>query len=205
MEYIRPRLRLTSYCNRNCPYCFADDFIGGKKNLSHLKIDEIRKILEMSSKSNISSVAWQGGEPMIHPQIIEIIQMHEEADMKVSIFTNGLFNSEIVEYLKNLDFQMLVNLNHPDTYRSIDEYNRVIKNIEKMNEIGVGDRVSLGYNFYEDNPDYEFFLDAIKKCHIKSVRIDMVRPSISENNIHYEFEKVGHIFPQLKQMNLIHS
>jgi organic radical activating enzyme len=200
MKYIRPRIRLTNYCNRRCPYCFADDFLSGKTNENHIKLEEIKLILDMCKESNIDNVAWQGGEPMIHTQIIDIIEMHKKANMSVNIFTNGMFSSEVVPYLKDLDFYMLINLNSPDTYNSEEEYNQILNNIDEMKKLGLGNRISLGYNFYGDNPDYGFFIDVLKKFKIRSVRIDMVRPSISDKNTHYQFKNISNVFPKLRQM-----
>ncbi|SHJ01982.1 radical SAM protein [Lutispora thermophila] len=99
MNYIIPRLRLTNYCNRECVYCFADDFLIGAKNQNHMSLEEINTILDLCVKNNIKNVSWQGGEPLIHPSIIEIIEIHKKYSIKVNIFTNGLFDEKIIPYL----------------------------------------------------------------------------------------------------------
>lgn len=199
MEYIRPRLRLTNYCNRKCEYCFADDYLQGVEESLHLTLSEVHYVLNNCVESNINKVAWQGGEPLIHPQIVEIINLHKNKKIKVSIFTNGLFNPKIISSFENLDFDMLINLNHPNTY-SCNEFDTVLKNIRTLIDMGYKNQISLGYNYYGENPDYSFFLKAIQEFNIRSVRIDMVRPSITETNTHYKATSIGKVFPHLKRM-----
>lgn len=191
---FRPRLRLTNYCNRKCPYCFADDFMNGLNNQNHMSLDDINYILRMCKNEGINEVAWQGGEPLIHPDIEKIIILHRDNNLKVNIFTNGLFDSKILKILKDLDFEMLINANNPITYNENNDYKKLEKNLQYLFDIGLINRIALGLNFYEENQNCDFFYDLISKYRIKSVRIDMVRPSYNANNKHFSLNNISNIF-----------
>lgn len=142
MEYLRPRVRLTNYCNRRCEYCFADDYLEGQKNHSHISLKELELFIDSCKERGIKEVAWQGGEPLIHSNIIEIINLHKKAELFIQIFTNGMFNKSICHALSDLDFQMLINLNHPDTYSNKEDYIKIINNIKILNSLGLKEKIS---------------------------------------------------------------
>lgn len=199
LNYVRPRIRLTNYCNRKCTYCFAQDYIMGQKNNSHLSLKEIEDVIKKCLDNNIMRVAWQGGEPLIHKDIFEIIQLHCKYDMEVDIFTNGIFDSNIIKELKKLNFSMLLNLNHPDTYKP-KQYETIRNNLKIMQENNLIDKVALGLNVYEEKQEINFFLDMIKSFNIQEVRVDLVRPSMNSSNKYYGYEDVKKVFPYLKEI-----
>lgn len=202
MEYIRPRIRLTNYCNRKCAYCFAQDYLQGQKLKDHISLSEIKIILDKCESSGIKTVAWQGGEPLIHENIVDIIEMHSKRDFTVNIFTNGLFDPMIIDSLKYLDFYMLINLNAPDTYLKKNDYSKIIYNIHRLFDAGLGERIALGFNVYEKNPQYGFFLDVIEHFKIREVRVDLVRPSGSDTNKYIVLNEINSYFETAKRFIL---
>ena len=61
----------TSYCNRDCAYCFARARVetacsqgGSSMNLS---MDGLERIIRMYRKSQLRRVVVLGGEPTLHP------------------------------------------------------------------------------------------------------------------------------------------
>jgi MoaA/NifB/PqqE/SkfB family radical SAM enzyme len=181
---MRPRIRLTTYCNRSCAYCSAYDS-RTKDGSQEFHPEEYQDLLERAKKEGIRELAWQGGEPTSHSQISRIIKITNDSGINVHLFTNGIFDTALISPLKKIVSRCLVNLNHPDTYTA-SQLKIVRRNLSRMKKAGLG--FHIGYNLYQKRPDYSFILKAIEEYGITSVRFDLARPSKFGNNKHFTFE-----------------
>ena len=78
-------LEVTDDCNLECEGCYRPH----KKNHKSLsQIAEELAVFKRQRKSDCMSIA--GGDPLVHPQIIEIVRMVREGGWKPIINTNGL-------------------------------------------------------------------------------------------------------------------
>jgi|ETNmetMinimDraft_26_1059896.scaffolds.fasta_scaffold11740_2 organic radical activating enzyme len=78
-------LEVTTKCNITCRGCYRDPRKDGHKSL-----DQIRQELEVfqdNRKSDGMSIA--GGDPLVHPDIIEIVRLVRKAGYKPLVNTNG--------------------------------------------------------------------------------------------------------------------
>ncbi|GAB4575974.1 MAG: hypothetical protein Kow0077_30140 [Anaerolineae bacterium] len=78
-------LEITDKCNIYCRGCYRRN-ITGHKSLEQIK-EELRFFKEWRNCDNISIA---GGEPLIHPDIMEIVAYIRELGMKPLILTNGV-------------------------------------------------------------------------------------------------------------------
>jgi len=93
---------ITKNCNLNCIYCYRKNNLKSKS--SFLKLDKIKYIFKViRHNTKVDSVQLIGGEPLIHPQIIEIISFFLNNNVKVRVSTNGT-----VDILKRKDFLKIV-------------------------------------------------------------------------------------------------
>lgn len=89
--YRKALLQITERCNLRCVHCFvsAGDYgdtmpIGIIHNVVIPRLKDCRVI----------SVTLTGGEPFVHPDIIEIVRLLRDANIRVGICTNGTFVSQ---------------------------------------------------------------------------------------------------------------
>jgi uncharacterized radical SAM superfamily Fe-S cluster-containing enzyme len=96
-------IEVTNRCNMNCPICFAN---AGERNGVDLPIDVIEGMIDnlISSETGpIEIVQISGGEPSIHPNLLEIITKCKESGIKaVMLNTNG------IKIASDLDFTYAV-------------------------------------------------------------------------------------------------
>lgn len=92
-------LEITDKCNIYCRGCYRINGMEGHKSLEQIK-DEIDLLQKWRNCDNISIA---GGEPLIHPQILDVVAYIRERGMKPLILTNGLKlmdNRAMIEDLK---------------------------------------------------------------------------------------------------------
>jgi uncharacterized radical SAM superfamily Fe-S cluster-containing enzyme len=77
-------------CNLTCPVCFADS---STARTSHRPLAEIEKMMDAlcASEGEADLLQISGGEPTIHPQIIEILEAAKRRPIRhVMLNTNGI-------------------------------------------------------------------------------------------------------------------
>jgi organic radical activating enzyme len=80
-------IEVTDNCNFNCPGCFRKNGLEG-----HKQLDEIKEDILFSIKStNCSRICISGGEPLLHPNIVEVVHFITDQKIKPIILSNGEF------------------------------------------------------------------------------------------------------------------
>jgi hypothetical protein len=89
-------LETTDKCNIHCLGCYRQQ-IAGDKTLAELKED----VLFLKRWRNIYNVSIAGGEPLIHPDIVELVAFIREQGIEPLVLTNGhALTHEILVELK---------------------------------------------------------------------------------------------------------
>jgi len=141
--YNRPvsnlRISLTPACNLRCIYCHAEGEVSPK---SLLPAGQIREIMQIAREFEFKSVKFTGGEPILRPDILEIIRSVPKG-MESSITTNGTLLAGYASDLKDAGLSRLnVSLDslNRDTYRRVtgkDCLNQVLEGIDAAVEAGL--------------------------------------------------------------------
>lgn len=198
---LRPRIRVTSYCNRKCQYCFAQDYLSKRRKNLEIQLDVMEEILKMCKRDGIRIIAWQGGEPLLHSRLEDIIALHKKYEVKVVLFSNGLVEKAKISVLRGVVERVLLNCNEPETYK-VGEWKQLNDNIEVFKEVLGVNNVAIGINVYKKDMDTEFILQLAKIHNIKEVRVDMTRPAPSHQNKFIDFDDVKEMFRALKSIIL---
>ncbi len=106
------QIDLTGKCNNNCIGCWVhSSFIKNPprdKNLS-LPFAKVKTLIEDLSRSGTEEIFLSGaGEPFLHPDIIEIIELIKMKELKLNIITNfTLIDEERAKRLIDLGVDMI--------------------------------------------------------------------------------------------------
>ncbi|MBU0580304.1 MAG: radical SAM protein [Candidatus Margulisbacteria bacterium] len=74
-------------CNNNCIFCMANKEYRKNKFFSY---EKVIKQISAYAKKGFNSIGFLGGEPTLHPRIIDIVRHANKAGMKsIHIVTNG--------------------------------------------------------------------------------------------------------------------
>jgi GTP 3',8-cyclase len=67
------RVSLTDRCNLRCTYCMPNDFAAWLPSVHQLTTDELVRVIEIAVSEGINEVRLTGGEPLLRPDIVEIV------------------------------------------------------------------------------------------------------------------------------------
>ena len=137
------RISITDKCNLKCYYCRPDNspFIYRSEYLTY---EEIAKLVRVMVKFGLEKVRITGGEPLVRPNLDELIKLISEIPQikDISITTNGLTLSKYAEALKqaglnrvNVSLDSLI----PERFYQITKGNLkdVLDGIKISKEIGL--------------------------------------------------------------------
>ena len=132
------RISLTPKCNLSCIYCHRE---GEKDPEAPLTAAEIAEVLRVAAVFGIRSVKFTGGEPLLRPDLIEIVKS-VPAGVESSITTNGILLAGLAADLKNAGLRRVnvsIDSLDPATYKKITGTDRLSDVLE-----GIDSAISNG-------------------------------------------------------------
>ncbi len=93
-------VQLTTRCNFDCEHCFVDH------TDTDVSLDVLHEIIQFAKLHNLSSLAFTGGEPTLHPQYAQIMDLLSKHQLNLALVTNGWNFADLLPtirpYLGNL-------------------------------------------------------------------------------------------------------
>lgn len=84
MKFKKIYIEITNQCNFHCSFCFDN-----QRPVRYMQVDEFKLITEKIRPFTDYIYLHVLGEPMMHPQLNEILEIAKKAGLKVNISTNG--------------------------------------------------------------------------------------------------------------------
>lgn len=94
---------LSDDCNLKCRHCWVTPgFVNGGQSLEQaLEVDLLQKAVKEARPLGLINIKLTGGEPMVHPQFLEIVDMLTSEGLNLGMETNGtLLTADIARHLK---------------------------------------------------------------------------------------------------------
>jgi len=129
------RVSLTDRCSLRCTYCMPFNFDKWLPNETLLTATEIVKVIEIAVSQGIKEVRLTGGEPLLRPDIVEIVSRINSLETvpELSMTTNGValakFANDLAKAglkrinisLDTLDWERFKRLTFRDRYDDVIE------------------------------------------------------------------------------------
>lgn len=96
-------LNVTNRCNLHCRYCFVDT----TKKMDELTTKEWKEFIDEIYLKGCQMVCLMGGEPLLHPDIEEIIEHIRSKKIICDVTTNGVLVSQKIDLVKRIDSLMV--------------------------------------------------------------------------------------------------
>ena len=81
---------ITKMCNLCCPHCWGDNMCG-----EFLTMENYLKILDFANFINIKTIQYTGGEPLLHPHLINFAKTSKKLNFNNRLRTN--FSTKILD------------------------------------------------------------------------------------------------------------
>jgi sulfatase maturation enzyme AslB (radical SAM superfamily) len=206
-------LLITNRCNNTCSYCFLKDgllppeYDGG--NISDKDFDTALdfavEFARLGVKKNLNLL---GGEPTLHPKfkkiLVKSINSIKDRDsnckelLPVNIFTNGIFDSDIAEFISEQRCGVMFNINNPSTYPD-NEWNTINQNLQiiSSNRNYEDNGITLSLNVHKTDQKIDYMFELAEQYNIKKLRVDIARPNPAKDNNYIPLDKIHTIIPEL--------
>lgn len=173
-------VELTTACNGACPYCYNDS----GKNSVFLEETIIKNIIQELSDQSLSTIAFSGGEPFLHPKINDLISYAEQRNVKPIIISNFMLltESELNRLLeRRLDLQITfdnVNEIKHDAIRGKGNYKKIVSLIKLAQEKNVIEKLHIRFNLSKSNhQQITDFIAFLKIYGVKKATISFLHKS----------------------------
>ncbi len=174
--FTRLGLTITNICNQRCPWCFEGDW--KKTQEKHMSLDDVEKLLKWKDWTDgFNPVIYLlGGEPTLHPQLIEMIDMIQNYNRKISIMllTNMTCNRDMLEKL--LEHRVIIFANIDQFEESNNQANWPIirQNLHYLNNnTPLGFRYNISATVSRPDKDFTFLYEILEqgKSQIYNLRL----------------------------------
>lgn len=191
-------IMINKVCNLACPYCFANDYVNvhdeNFRVSSNMTVEDFKKAVIFLKKMGTDRLGILGGEPMLHPNFKEIVQIARDSLIpSVMLFTNAVYLDRHFDTIAGKPINLLINVN-PEKDMGSKQFDRMYKNIVDLvkysvkqpnvpanlplvNHTGI---VTLGINMYEPNFEYQQIIDLVKETGIRKIRTSIAVPNTEE-------------------------
>lgn len=158
MKFKRIYIEITNQCNLSCDFCAS-----GKRPKRFMSVDEFQLICEQIRFFTDYIYLHVQGEPLLHPQLKDILQIAQLHHLKVQLVTNGTLINEKMDILLNTRAvrQISVSLQSMQTIgylEGLDHRNRLFKQLIQLSDIGIIVQLRL-WNFSD-----QVFTDGVNDC-----------------------------------------
>ncbi|MBI2759043.1 MAG: GTP 3',8-cyclase MoaA [Chloroflexi bacterium] len=95
------RVSVTDRCNLRCVYCMPKEGLQWQPRADQLSVEEIVRVVETAAQGGVKRVRLTGGEPLVHPHIVEIVRRIASISMieDVSLTTNAMLLERLAQPL----------------------------------------------------------------------------------------------------------
>lgn len=183
-------LEPTAKCNLACLGCYRKNEINSHKTLNEIK-EELNVFMHYRKSDSISIA---GGEPLLHPQIVDIVKMVSNFGCKPIVNTNGItLTPELLKELKKagvygFTFHIDSKQNRPGWKTSDEvELNELRYKFARMLADAGGISCSFNSTVYEDTMKY--IPDMLKWAHkhidIVNVMVFIIYRAVNNNLVDF--------------------
>jgi MoaA/NifB/PqqE/SkfB family radical SAM enzyme len=186
---------LTTKCNLNCPYCFAQERLGGGRKLA-MSMSDVEKVIDFLNRSGHPFFRAMGGEPTLHPEFPTILKKALGANMRVDVLSNATWPESyngVFSRISSRRLFFLLNIDHPDRYAP-KLWERIERNLLAISGRGT---VTLSFNVFEKQPRYEYILELTRRYRIDKVRMSFSLPVLGANNVYLQLDDYKAMAPFL--------
>ncbi len=158
--YRKALIRITDICNAHCVHCFTSADHQGET----MTLEDFRDfVLPRLKQCRVSRVTLTGGEPFLHPNIIDIVKLLSDADISVGICTNAtVITTDQIQTLShernlhiNVSLHGFSSESHDTFMGKRGAFDKCISTIKQLGEYGLLQGFLVTPNTFANVEEYE--------------------------------------------------
>jgi SynChlorMet cassette radical SAM/SPASM protein ScmF len=183
---------LTEGCNLRCRHCWiAPKYQSEESEGIFLDKALFESIIEQGKELGLSNVKLTGGEPLIHPQFEELIDIIQKENPGFSMETNGvLITKELakrIQQIENPFVAVSLDATEPETHewiRGVEGcFEKTVKGIQNLVDAGIRTQVIM--TLMKINRDQiEKMIRFCESLGVNSLKINITQPVVRGKSLH---------------------
>lgn len=205
---------IVSACPFSCIYCGQ----GGENTISPLPTMKLETIMDIAvhlKRAGVRKVRLTGGEPLVHPEIGDIIRFLSESGFYVLVNTNGLLVEDKLDALmrtsSNIHFAVSLDTLDPVKFdkisRTTGNFDKVMRGIQLLKKLGYLMRINMvvgSFNFDEVDDMIAFCRE--NRCDLKLQEVASVPyPHHEWSSIHADLSQLEVGLTQRAKSVIVHE
>jgi radical SAM protein with 4Fe4S-binding SPASM domain len=202
-------LHITDACTHRCPYCYVDAKLTPSSKYSDF--EKLKKIIDELALSKVKSIALLGGDPVRHPQFVDIAKYVKQCGIKVSCMSNTMSIKEytpdqLKTIINSIDTTIHASIpkEHDDFCNCPEAYDSLMNYLNEYSHLGV--IVNIVVNIIPQTYDkiYEIVKSVVSRGVIVTTLLTQrILPfGRAENSVEYNVnaEQVNIAFSQIEKV-----
>lgn len=190
---------LTDGCNLRCCHCWIQPrFTGEKIRHQFIDLELVKSIVAQAKPLGLTSVKLTGGEPLLHPQIPEILAFIKNEGLSLVVETNGLLcNAEICRLIagcKKAFVSVSIDAANAETHDAIRGvtgcFEAALAGVRNLVEAGLRPQIIMTVMRSNKN-DVAPLVDLAESIGAGSVKINIVQPTARGEKMHQSGQTLG--------------
>ena len=131
-KYKKIYVEITNRCNLSCSFCSKVE-----KPLRNMSIDEFKCIIEKIKDYTDTIYLHVKGEPLVHPNLIDFLNIADEYNIKVNLTTNGTLFPNLVDKLKGCKSLKKINFSLHSENNKENYLEEIFSSVEKLQDVTI--------------------------------------------------------------------
>lgn len=157
-------VEITNVCNMKCSFCPET-----KRAKAFMRVEDFEKVASEIVHFTDYIYLHVKGEPLLHPNLKEILDICNKYNLKINISTNGVLLKDKINILKNAKIRQLNVSLHSFENESKDKLKEYIQNVLNVCNTLADQETIIRYKLWNADNDVDgnnkYILDMLKKMY----------------------------------------
>ncbi len=183
---------LTEGCNLKCRHCWINPtFKSTKDPGTTLDPDLFKRIMQEAKPLGLHTVKLTGGEPLLHPQFLDILSIIQKEDMAFILETNGLlcntFVADTIASLKKPFVAVSLDGSNAATHEWVrnvpGSFDKAIQGIKNLVRAGIKTQIIMSV-LRKNVKQIEAVLHLAEELEVESLKFNIITPTARGEKLH---------------------
>jgi SynChlorMet cassette radical SAM/SPASM protein ScmF len=190
---------LTEGCNLRCRHCWiAPKYQSEETSHPSLDLDLFKSIIEQAKPLGLSGVKLTGGEPLLHPQINEILEHIRTENLELTVETNGVLCTPVlarkIAECKNTFVSVSLDGSETETHewvRGVEGcFEDALAGIRNLVDAGLKPQIIMSI-MRQNKDQVESIVRLAERLDAGSVKFNIVQPTARGKKMHESGEALS--------------